>query len=358
MTPEELDEALREAVESEDQYDGVALASAALIAAMLAAHGSGARSPKTQWEMSRRARFGGRLVTDAHSGYMEEEGAMTLDQRVAQYVSGLAAFRVAGELARDGAQGYLWRLGAKDHCPDCVALAASGPYPVDELPTTPGMGATICRHNCGCSLVRAQIRSAPSDVIGDVVIGASAAAWVRVREVGDLELQAIYLRRAYAQTGDSSYKRRLNEIEVELSINPMPGRWQPGLGVGLTAVDRAMIAAGLVYGPSVDVVAARDDLRESFGYSPLDSIAQPAEPVGWDRLVASSQARHVVGDGESATLKLLDGALGRIGGHPDVGLWAPDRVFIARAGFVAVGPEDSVREVVGDGLGVGRMLWP
>lgn len=46
-----------------------------------------------------------------------------------------------------------WKLGNADHCPDCIALAASGPYTKWSLPTTPRAGSTKCKTHCQCSLV-------------------------------------------------------------------------------------------------------------------------------------------------------------------------------------------------------------
>lgn len=38
-------------------------------------------------------------------------------------------------------------------CPDCLSLAADGPYLVKDLPTYPGRGDTQCLMNCRCQLV-------------------------------------------------------------------------------------------------------------------------------------------------------------------------------------------------------------
>ena len=46
-----------------------------------------------------------------------------------------------------------WKLGACDHCVDCPALAASGPYYRHLLPTVPGNGQTKCKSNCCCYLL-------------------------------------------------------------------------------------------------------------------------------------------------------------------------------------------------------------
>lgn len=356
---DELQLELAEAMDAEDPEAGIALASAALVAAMLAAHGSGAVSPSTAWEMRRRARFGGRLVVDAHTGHFDDEGVMSREVRLVQYAKGMAAFRLAGELARSDARGHEWRLGATDHCPDCVALAASGPYPTGQLPTLPGMGGTVCRHNCSCSLVETRV---PIDdatpVIDALIAGALAASWSRARAVGDLELRAAYLGRAYAKTGDPDYAAELRDVESKLDVRPMRGRWIAGLGVALAVADRERVSKELTYGQSVDIEAARGSMVDDFEHEPADATAAAPVGIGWDRLVASSEARHVVGNGLEATVKLLDRALSRVSAHPEVGLWAPHRAFVARAGFIAVGPPDRLDAVVGDSLGVGQIVWP
>lgn len=47
-----------------------------------------------------------------------------------------------------------WRLNPGEHCPDCVSMAAGGPYKPGELTVYPGSGATQCRGSCNCELVR------------------------------------------------------------------------------------------------------------------------------------------------------------------------------------------------------------
>ena len=46
-----------------------------------------------------------------------------------------------------------WELDpGADHCDDCQANADGGPYPIDGLPTLPGLGDTRCRGNCRCRI--------------------------------------------------------------------------------------------------------------------------------------------------------------------------------------------------------------
>jgi len=46
-----------------------------------------------------------------------------------------------------------WMLdGGADHCPDCPAIADSGPYTFSTLPGYPGSGISVCGARCRCWL--------------------------------------------------------------------------------------------------------------------------------------------------------------------------------------------------------------
>jgi hypothetical protein len=47
-----------------------------------------------------------------------------------------------------------WRLGASDHCADCLGLAAGSPYEDGELRQVPRDASTLCQLNCACELAR------------------------------------------------------------------------------------------------------------------------------------------------------------------------------------------------------------
>lgn len=51
-------------------------------------------------------------------------------------------------------QKFKWVLdpGAQ-HCADCIAYAASGPYTLEELPGIPGDAPTDCNGGCRCDLI-------------------------------------------------------------------------------------------------------------------------------------------------------------------------------------------------------------
>ena len=58
------------------------------------------------------------------------------------------------EFALESRAQFRWQLNPAEHCGDCVALSAGGPYTADTLPTYPGAGDTACRGNCNCTLER------------------------------------------------------------------------------------------------------------------------------------------------------------------------------------------------------------
>lgn len=67
----------------------------------------------------------------------------------------LATTNEAFVQSSDPADTFDWHMGAvEDHCTDCPALAAGGPYTALTIPTYPRGGATACLHNCKCALVR------------------------------------------------------------------------------------------------------------------------------------------------------------------------------------------------------------
>lgn len=49
---------------------------------------------------------------------------------------------------------FLWKLGASEHCADCIDIASRNPWRKGELSAFPGDGSTACKVNCHCSLER------------------------------------------------------------------------------------------------------------------------------------------------------------------------------------------------------------
>jgi hypothetical protein len=103
-----------------------------------------------------------RRAVDEEAGYAKQfgrdqrsgKGTMSRAQRSAMYGKALEGISLHGavESLPDDAR-ITWKLGNADHCPDCLVLAASGPYTKWNLPTTPRAGSTKCKTHCQCKLV-------------------------------------------------------------------------------------------------------------------------------------------------------------------------------------------------------------
>lgn len=71
---------------------------------------------------------------------------------------------IAFETNSPGDSWFYWRLGAAEHCEDCIDLAARSPWKKGELPVFPGDGGTECLVNCKCHLERDDgVKSFPPD---------------------------------------------------------------------------------------------------------------------------------------------------------------------------------------------------
>lgn len=103
-------------------------------------------------ERARRAEY--RFLDKFASDIVHARGSMSYKARANMYVDTMDSMFDAGRVDAFPAEGTLvyWELGAAESCGDCVELAMHSPYTPDELPTTPGAGATRCLSNCACSL--------------------------------------------------------------------------------------------------------------------------------------------------------------------------------------------------------------
>ena len=140
-----------------------------------------------------------------------------------------------------------WKLGSCDHCVDCPAIAASGPYTRHTLPTYPGQGQTACRTNCCCFLTFVpgpQISEPPEDPIGQWVKGPKKTPGfntptpTEVARLRDLENRKNYIRRKISQAPEGPEKMRLiaqrRDLQGQiLNITSRSGiRWTPEFSVG------------------------------------------------------------------------------------------------------------------------------
>jgi hypothetical protein len=89
--------------------------------------------------------------------YTDEEGnprVKAMAARMKMYTNRLTG--TANETFAGSSIGhsFIWKMAAREHCPDCPPLAAGSPYKWDKLPTVPRSGQTKCRTQCKCFLIR------------------------------------------------------------------------------------------------------------------------------------------------------------------------------------------------------------
>lgn len=93
------------------------------------------------------------FAEDHLNGVPTKKGRMSFVNRSILYGNSVKGYYNLGALMGSAPKDLIyWRLGECEHCSDCVAIAASGPYFAEDLPTVPGMGHTKCGHWCCCSL--------------------------------------------------------------------------------------------------------------------------------------------------------------------------------------------------------------
>ena len=98
-------------------------------------------------------RFATNFANDIVNGVPMKKGRMSFANRTALYSRGVqGSYQYGSVAAGPSKEKIFWRLGALDHCPDCPALAISGPYTASTLPTVPAGGETQCGNRCGCWL--------------------------------------------------------------------------------------------------------------------------------------------------------------------------------------------------------------
>jgi hypothetical protein len=303
----------------------------------------------------RQQRFAGRLAADRASGRLGDLDAPSVTARLQQYDAGAAAIAAAASV--DWGRGQRWVLGATDHCPDCVALAASGPYAPGLLPTAPGLGGTVCRHNCACGLEPVEGLPPPVEAFAGLLAGARLARDLdELVEVGDLELEALHARRAELRSGDRRWSQIYRSAEAELADRGLPGRWVPeGLAFGLAQADRDRLRGEALSGADVDLeasLAGLGDLAALAGAEvPEPRTVGPVRGVGWDALVGTPRAWHVVGAGLRGTIDRFVEVLTAAAGDPLVRVFVPSRPGFVRGGFFVEAPGGWLE---GQDLGLGH----
>ena len=149
------------------------------------------------------------FAEDHLQGVPSKKGRMSFLNRSILYGQSVKGYYNLGALMGSKPKDLVyWRLGECEHCSDCVAIAASGPYFAEDLPTVPGMGHTKCGHWCCCSLsIRPGVESifAPSTFgLGPLVAAGDLRAPTKMEAV---EISDLRLREAFAA-------RRVSEGDV------------------------------------------------------------------------------------------------------------------------------------------------
>jgi GNAT superfamily N-acetyltransferase len=78
---------------------------------------------------------------------------MSAEDRLGLYKQTVDSFFWAGRVDGMPKETLIyWRLGAAEHCADCLDFAAGSPYTRETLPSTPRAGDSACLSNCLCHL--------------------------------------------------------------------------------------------------------------------------------------------------------------------------------------------------------------
>lgn len=87
---------------------------------------------------------------DIDTGNVKFEG---VNSRLQLYGRKLRATAELGHIKNTYDQKFIWKLGAAEHCADCVYMASINPYTRRSLWTVPGDGDTECLTNCRCRIL-------------------------------------------------------------------------------------------------------------------------------------------------------------------------------------------------------------
>ena len=229
-----------------------------------------------------------------------------------------------------------WRLGATEHCADCIAIAASGPYTVDTLPTVPGNGDTICKTNCACHLVfvRGAKRLEPDNTLqswldaGDDGAVEESEDKDAVRKLQDLMLQRSFLRRVSLGTDNitapdiersnsaaKAISRQIDQMSSDLSLSAA-ARYNPASVItraDISERDLEQIFVAGIDGPSIfraDIDGALseiDEVARRFDSMPERTTKIPKLPQEEGRLprVGAFGTYNIVADGAARTFMAL-----------------------------------------------------
>ena len=283
--------------------------------------------------------FANQFAQQYASGRTSRKGAMGVGARSNMYGQALKGAYNAGAVYGGISDDKVWwRLGACEHCPDCIALAASGPYTMATLPTLPGNGDTLCKTNCCCHLtfVRGPKRLEPDNTLsswmdagedGDVQEDESGER--RVRELQDLMLKRAFIRRVSLDSDDitsaqvdkanasaKSITQQIDSLVGDSESLKLASRYNPGSIItqgDISQVDMERIFMGGIDGPSIfradidSAISELDSVIKKFDASASVSRSIPRSTQDEDRVpkVGAFATYNIVSDGAAATLTTL-----------------------------------------------------
>jgi hypothetical protein len=208
-------------------------------------------APEIDDMIARQAEFAVQFAGQYASGALDRPGRMGVGPRSAMYSSALkAGFNLGAVSGGRPGEKIIWILGPCDHCVDCPALAVSGPYTRDRLPTHPGGGQTSCRTNCCCHLrfvpgPRDILPDAPDGQVGDFIYpnrvtpdGFEGLTASDVAILRDLDARQLFATRqiaalgAGAQRDDWVVKRRALRQQADAYSTERGVEWAPDFSPG------------------------------------------------------------------------------------------------------------------------------
>lgn len=184
---------------------------------------------------------------DSFMRFIGSREAMGDIQRAKLYGGAVDAAGWLGMLAVQAPRAEIdWVLSIAEHCTDCLALAAGGPYQRDELPTVPRNGDTRCLANCRCWLVVRTPRFV-STLAPRVGVEVTRIGRLEVDPTSDAALGAAVLYQPFADRyawnlrmaallrGDAAVPFRRNALEILNAMKAEADRI--GHGVRMTATN-------------------------------------------------------------------------------------------------------------------------
>lgn len=225
------------------------------------------RYPRLRKSIVDQSRYLSGFAEDFLDGVPEKKGRMSFVNRSVLYGKSMKGYYNLGAMAAGGGRDVVfWNLGACEHCSDCVALSASGPYFSDELPTVPGMGHTKCGHNCCCHLsIRpgsGRLLAAPQISLGPLAAAGSLRAPSRQEalSVSDDRLREAFVARSIQESDSSDVSSLISDRdrirgEIDDQVSSLRINFPELLPLG---------------GPISMLISSNEDFEEQFDENSID----------------------------------------------------------------------------------------